>query len=400
MLFPGGMSDDIAKARRGPYREWRQEHLFKPGVLSTGPDRMQVDPKISPAVQNAPLDRLNEELTAVSPDLPENQELLRSVLAGCGDCIKILDLDGRLQFMSEGGKRVMEVDDFLALKGCPWPEFWRDEGNVLAVAAVESARQGRTARFSGAANTARGTPKYWDVQVSPIMGTDGKPAQLLSISRDVTAERHAMDRQRFLLKELEHRVKNNLSIIVAIASRTFHGDEHRAARETFIARVMNLAQANEILTESHWTETPIRRIVDGALVQWSLDKDRFRIAGPQVSLSPKHGLALALALNELGTNAFKYGALSVPEGRVEISWDQTTEDGKQTFGFEWREAGGPAVVAPTRRGFGSRVIRDMMAAEFGGTIQLSFQPSGLSYRLEAPFQKTESEDDQRLLTAI
>lgn len=358
-----------------------------------------MNPDISIA-QNTSLAQLTAELTAVSDDLPGNQELLRSVLAGCGDCIKILDLDGRLQFMSEGGKRVMEVDDFSVLKGCPWPEFWHGEGNAMAIAAVETARQGKTARFGGAANTAKGTPRYWDVQVSPIMGLNGKPAQLLSISRDVTAEREAIERQQFLLKELEHRVKNNLSIIVAIASRTFHGDEHRVARETFIARVMNLAQANEILTESHWIETPIRRIVDGALVQWSLDKDRFRIAGPQVSLSPKQGLALALALNELGTNAFKYGALSIPEGRVDISWDETASDGAKIFGFEWRETGGPPVMAPTRRGFGSRVIREMMAAEFAGTVQLTFEAAGLTYRLRAPLQIAESDDDQRLLTAI
>ncbi len=347
-----------------------------------------------------PLARLNAELTAVSSELPGNQELLRSVLAGCGDCIKILDLDGRLQFMSEGGKRVMEVNDFSALKGCPWPEFWQGEGHALAMAAVESARRGKTARFSGAANTARGTSKYWEVEVSPILGADGKPAQLLSISRDVTAERDAIERQRFLLKELEHRVKNNLSIIVAIASRTFQGDQHRSARETFIARVMNLAKVNEILTESHWTETPISRIVAGALVQWSLDKDRFRIAGTEISLSPKQGLALALALNELGTNAFKYGALSAPEGRVDISWGQTTADGTPALHFEWRETGGPPVVTPTRHGFGSRVIRDMMAAEFAGTIQLSYQPAGLVYRLDAPLQQAAPDDGQRALTAI
>ncbi len=353
-----------------------------------------------PFTANTSLAQLNAELTSVSRELPGNPELLRTVLAGCGDCIKILDLDGRLQFMSEGGKRVMEVDDFSGLKGCPWPEFWHGEGNALAIAAVKSARQGKTARFGGAANTAKGTSRYWDVQVSPIMGADGKPAQLLSISRDVTVEREAIERQQFLLKELEHRVKNNLSIIVAIASRTFHGDEHRAAREIFIARVMNLAQANEILTESHWIETPIRRIVDGALVQWNLDKGRFRIAGPEVSLSPKQGLALALALNELGTNAFKYGALSIPEGRVEISWDQTISDGAQIFGFEWREMDGPPVVAPTRRGFGSRVIREMMAAEFAGTVQLSFEAPGLTYRLQAPLLIAGPDDEQRLLTAI
>ena len=118
----------------------------------------------------SPVEAMNRELSAASPDLVGNGDLLRSVLSGCGDCIKVLDLDGRLQFMSDGGKRVMEVEDFSALKGCPWPEFWVGDGNVQAISAVEAAKAGKTARFRGAANTAKGNPRYWDVQVSPIFG--------------------------------------------------------------------------------------------------------------------------------------------------------------------------------------------------------------------------------------
>ena len=103
----------------------------------------------------SPIEALHGELKDASPTLVGNADLLRSVLSGCGDCIKVLDLDGRLIFMSEGGKGVMEVDDFSVLKGCPWPEFWGGEGNAHAIAAVASARNGKTARFQGPANTAR-----------------------------------------------------------------------------------------------------------------------------------------------------------------------------------------------------------------------------------------------------
>src|SRR5262245_31895263 len=96
---------------------------------------------------------LFEELHAAGPGLVGNDDILRAVLAASGDCIKILDIDGRLQFMSEGGKRVMEVEDFLSLKGCPWPDFWAGEGNGEAKRAVEAAKQGSVARFRGAANT-------------------------------------------------------------------------------------------------------------------------------------------------------------------------------------------------------------------------------------------------------
>jgi len=99
---------------------------------------------------------MNEELDAAGEGLIGNEDLLRSVLAGCGDCIKILDLEGRLQFMSEGGKQIMEVEDFSKMKGRPWPDFWDGIGKQDAVRAVEAASSGQTTRFRGATNTAKG----------------------------------------------------------------------------------------------------------------------------------------------------------------------------------------------------------------------------------------------------
>jgi PAS domain S-box-containing protein len=112
--------------------------------------------------------------------------VLSAVLATSNDCIKILDLDGRLLFMSEGGQRVMEVSDFNEIRHCPWPEFWLDEGNRAAKQAIIDAREGRRSRFSGFANTWAGTTKFWDVEVIPLSSESGKPTHLMSISRDVT----------------------------------------------------------------------------------------------------------------------------------------------------------------------------------------------------------------------
>ena len=187
---------------------------------------------------------LNAELEAAGVDLAGNDEVLRSVLAGCGDCIKILDLDGRLQFMSEGGKRVMEVSDFRSLKGCPWPNFWQGQGNADARAAIAEANAGRTARFGGAAKTAKGNDRYWEVEVSPIFGSDGKPCQLLSISRDVTQQREMEQRQQWLTGELTHRIKNTLSMVIAIANQTLRGDSLPDARDALTARLMTLSHAH------------------------------------------------------------------------------------------------------------------------------------------------------------
>ncbi len=114
-------------------------------------------------------------------------EFLRSVLASSGDCIKVLDLDARLTFMNEGAQRAMEVHDFNAIRGCPWPDFWRDQGRQDAETAVAAARAGGTGHFRGVADTMAGTPRWWDVQVTPISGADGRPGKLLAVSRDITA---------------------------------------------------------------------------------------------------------------------------------------------------------------------------------------------------------------------
>ena len=120
-----------------------------------------------------------------------DQEFMRSVLASSNDCIKVLDLEANLVFMSEGGRRVMEVSDFNAIRGCHWPDFWQGDLAAAARAAVAAAKAGRLGHFQGPADTVAGTPKYWDVRVTPILDADGRPEKLLSISRDITEGRRA-----------------------------------------------------------------------------------------------------------------------------------------------------------------------------------------------------------------
>lgn len=332
---------------------------------------------------------LKNEFVAAGEGLAGNDDVLRGVLAGCGDCIKILDLDGRLQFMSEGGKRVMEVEDFGSLKGCPWPDFWAGAGNIDAVKAVETARSGGVARFKGAANTAKGTPRYWDVQVSPILGSDGKPSHLLSISRDITEEwraavelKEAAERQELLTGELQHRIKNTLAMVGAIASQTMRGDSVAAAREAFAARLMTLSHAHDILMQRSWTSAPIKEVINGALAPHRSGQGRIRASGPDVLLQPKQALALAVAVHELATNAAKYGALS-SGGKVDIVWSEETVEAVPRFRFTWSESGGPPVAPPDRKGFGSRLIEQILGNDFAGKVQLLYRPEGLVCELIA-----------------
>ncbi|MGI4975702.1 MAG: PAS domain S-box protein, partial [Janthinobacterium lividum] len=124
----------------------------------------------------------------------------RDVLASSSDCVKVLDLEGRLRFMSEGGMRTMEIDDFRDFEGCPWPDFWHGRENVLARAALDAARAGGRGQFQGYTDTAKGNSRYWDVVVTPMLGADGRPERLLSISRDVTENRLAGERIEMALE--------------------------------------------------------------------------------------------------------------------------------------------------------------------------------------------------------
>ncbi len=150
----------------------------------------------------AAIDR--ERVTAAA--LRASEEFNRQILASSADCIKVLDLDGRLQFMSEGGMWVMEIEDFGAIQGMWWPDFWHGDGHGQVLDAIDVARHGGTGRFQGFATTMKGSPRWWDVIVTAMLGSDGAPEKLLSISRDITATKKAEVRLREINDTLESEI--------------------------------------------------------------------------------------------------------------------------------------------------------------------------------------------------
>lgn len=322
--------------------------------------------------------------------LAEREAFLSEVLRSSTDCIKVLDLDGRLTFMSEGGQKVMEIDDFAAVAECPWPSFWEGEGNQHAKDAIAAAREGRSAKFIAEAKTFKGNPKWWDVSVAPILGADGKPAKILSVSRDTTELLQAQEQQRLLNAELGHRLKNVLTMVQAIASQTFRRaasvDE---AAEAFAARLTAFGKATDVLTATAWDEASLKDIVASRLSAAEGFKDRIELVGGDVMVPGSAALALTLALHELATNACKYGALSNEDGKVLIHWGESADRSSKRFRFEWKEVGGPPVSAPQRRGFGSRMIERSLQSYFDGSASLRFAPMGVEFAIDADLPKAD-----------
>jgi len=211
----------------------------------------------------------------------------------------------------------------------------------------------------------------------------------LGSNSDIHDRRQAEERQRLLTGELQHRVKNTLAMVQAIASQTFrNAADLDAAREAFTERLISLGRAHDILTRSSWTEAPIAEVVEGALaVHRGAAAARIRTSGPNVLLSAKAALALALALHELATNAAKYGALSSERGMVDLRWHVVHEDDAPRFCLTWSEQGGPPILAlPTRRGFGSRLIERSFTGEVGGKVKPTYAATGLVCHSSPPSQ--------------
>lgn len=201
---------------------------------------------------------------------------------------------------------------------------------------------------------------------------------------DVTDRLHAERRKKLLLKQLNHRVKNNLAIIQALAAQTFQGANCEVALATFDARVAALSTVHDVLTRQSWSGADVGDVVRGALAAWVGGAEpRVHIAGTSLRLRPTAALALTLALHELATNASKYGALSNEHGRVDLRWRVPSRP-RGLFRMTWRERGGPPVQVPSRRGFGSWLIETGLAEDLGGQVTLAFEAEGVTCNLEAP----------------
>lgn len=223
---------------------------------------------------------------------------------------------------------------------------------------------------------------HWDASSALITDRDGNVVGVQTIARDISERKAFEAQQQLLINELNHRVKNTLALVQGLALQTFKaGRDPAEARHVFQERLAALAAAHDLLTREKWEGATLDELVVDALHVHADHPERFDISGPRVLLSPKSAISLVLALHELGTNAAKYGALSVPGGRVKVSWRQIP-DGR--LRIEWREHGGPPVKPPRRSGFGLRMIERALKSDLAGCVKIVFDPAGLICTIDAP----------------
>jgi PAS domain S-box-containing protein len=226
---------------------------------------------------------------------------------------------------------------------------------------------------------------------TPLVGADGQVLGVACVVEDVTEATLARRRQDRMLAELDHRVKNTLASVISLAEQTGRSaGDYADFLDKFRLRLRALARMHTILARSRWEGTDLRALIDTTLEAFGA-LTRSDISGPGVTLSPRTAQSLAMALNELATNAVKYGSLAEPSGRLDIAWTSTPADaaaGRDHPVVEllWTESGGPPVEPPARTGFGTQLIQGTIGFELGGTVDADFRPTGLHTRLRFPLK--------------
>lgn len=202
---------------------------------------------------------------------------------------------------------------------------------------------------------------------------------------DIHERKELEETRTLLIAELNHRVKNMLAIIQALARQSLAGaGAAKEVEKRFSARLMALSKVHELLAGEGWqgaSLSELAREVTGFSVP---DPARIMIDGPDVKLTPARAQTLALALKELSLNALEFGAWSNDTGKVSITWAVGDKDGRRLLDLEWRESGGPPVTEPARRGFGSRLLLNLLPHEAGGTSELRFAPAGVTAWMSLP----------------
>ena len=190
-------------------------------------------------------------------------------------------------------------------------------------------------------------------------------------------------------------MKNTLATVQSLAAQTLRSsDDLATAREAFDRRLMALSATHNLLTQSSWASAELGDLVRQAAEPFVAD--RFITQGPPVSLSPARSLALSMALHELSTNALKYGALSVPDGVVRLTWRVAAGQ----LELVWAEEGGPPVVAPTRRGFGTRLVSQALARELRGQVRLEHDPAGVRCEIRFPLDAEDAPGPAREIPEV
>lgn len=331
--------------------------------------------------------------------LRDSERHMRDLLEALPAAVYTTDAAGRITFYN---KAAIEMAGRTPLAGDHWCVTWRlytPDGLPLPHDQCPMAialRENRPVRGAEAvAERPDGTRVPFIPYPTPLHDASGKLIGAINMLVDITDRKQAENRQKVLIDELNHRVKNTLATVQSLALQTArHAESLQDFVGNFQTRLLALARAHDLLTKRHWEHAPLDSLAREILEPLTGDAARrIAIDGPSIELTPRAALSLTMALSELTTNAVKYGALSCVDGTLNVGWEiRRMPDGAEALEFEWQERGGPAVKPPTRRGFGTRLMERCIENDLRGVFDLVFEPSGVCCRMSLPLSSCTTHD--------
>lgn len=313
-------------------------------------------------------------------------ELARLIVANAIDyAFFTLDSTGQITRWSQGAERILGYSREEAI-GLDFSIFFSPSDREAGAHEAELA----TALTQGRAEDTRwhlrkSGERFWANGVTIAVEGSDEP-MLLKILRDETPAKRAEDQRILLLNELNHRIKNTLTIVQSIAEQTLRaGGDGQQARRNLVDRIIALSQAHNVLVDENWAGADLLAIAKQAIAPHAPSDGSVTMDGPEVRLSPHQAVSLSLIVHELAANAVKYGALSSPAGRVTLSWNFAQNgQGARSLTLLWQERGGPLVKPPSKRGFGSRLIARAVGESGGGDARLDFPEDGVRCVITMP----------------
>jgi PAS domain S-box-containing protein len=292
------------------------------------------------------------------------------------DAIISKDLNGIITSWNPGAQRLFGYSEEEAI-GRPVtiliPPERHDEEPVI----LERIRRGeRTDHYETVRRRKDGSEIHISLTVSPIKNADGIVTGASKIARDISERKRNEEQIATLAREAEHRAKNVLAVVQAIV-RLSQAETPEELKQAIDGRIRALANVHNLFVQSRWTGAELRNLIEEELSPYSRGGARTSVEGPSLLLAQDLAQTIAVAMHELATNAAKYGALSGEDGRVHVAWSRT-EDGQLVI--RWDESGGPHVYTPSRGGFGTRVINNMIQG-INGKVQFNWRAEGLECRI-------------------
>ena len=326
------------------------------------------------------LEDLSAEREALA-ELKAREELCRAVAENSPAMLWMGDENGKCVFLNQAQRDFWGVDPD-DLSTFNWTATTHpDDVETLAAPFVKAMAERTSFTVSARYRRADGEYRTLRTQANPRFDRDGSFLGMTGVNIDITDQLVAEAQTRMLMGELNHRTKNILSVVQAVARQTEKHVSPGEFNRSFGSRLQGLAASNDLLLRSDWTGVELAKLVEAQLSHLSdLIGERIIVGGPPLRIAASAAQTLGMALHELSTNSLKYGALAGADGTVELSWSRTSGGG---FSIAWAESGLDGVTEPPRKGFGHSVMVGMVAAALDAEVDLRFAPGGLLWQVTA-----------------